>query len=110
MTARAEPEVLSDDALSRLSADLRSALRRRPTHEPRLAGSVRVLVRHSAALRDVAVQVLDTMVKRGSFARPLYTAAARALGGTATNVPRVPFLARSAPTTPEDWRACPRRR
>lgn len=72
--------MLSEDALSRLSADLRSALRRRPVQEPRLAGTVRVLVRHSALLRDLVAGVLDTMVKRGSFDRPLYTAAARALG------------------------------
>ena len=81
MTARAEPpEVLSEDALSRLAADLRSALRRRPAQEPRLAGAVRALVHHSGGLRNIVGGAFDTMVKRGSFARPLYTAAARALG------------------------------
>jgi hypothetical protein len=81
MTVRAELlEVLSEDALSRLAGDLRSALRRRPAQEPRLAGMVRVLVHHSAALREVAGTALDTMVKRRSFARPLYAATARALG------------------------------
>lgn len=80
MTARAESEVLSKDALSRLDADFRSALRRRPAQEPRLAGTLRVLVQHSAGLREIAEGALDILVKRGSFARPLYTAAARALG------------------------------
>lgn len=83
MTARAEPsEVLSEEALTRLSTDVRSALRRRPAQEPRLAGTVRVLVHHSTGLREVAGSALDTMVKRHSFSRPLYTATARALGET----------------------------
>lgn len=81
MTARAEPpEVLSEDALSRLESDLRTALRRRPAQEARLAGTVRALVTHSAGLRAAVAGALDTMVRRGSFARPLYAAAARALG------------------------------
>jgi hypothetical protein len=81
MTTRAEsPEVLSEDGLSRLQKDLVSALRRKPAQEPRLAGTVRALVRHSAGLREIACTAFETMVKRESFARPLYAAAARGLG------------------------------
>ena len=80
MTRAEPPEVLGEDALSRLQSDLHSALRRRPAQESRLAGAVRALSPHSAGLRTSVLGVFDTMVRRGSFSRPLYAAAARALG------------------------------
>lgn len=80
MSSRAEdPEVLGDDALVRLERELRSALRRRPAQESKLAGSLRVLARYSPRLRTALAAALETMVRRGSYQRPLYGAAARAL-------------------------------
>jgi hypothetical protein len=73
------PEVLGDDTLLRLDADLCSALRRRPTHELSLAGALRVLARYSPRLQAVLADAFETMVRRGSFDRPLYGALARSL-------------------------------
>jgi hypothetical protein len=73
------PEVLGDDTLLRLDADLRSALRRRPAHELPLAGALRVLARYSRRLQSALADAFETMVRRGSFDRPLYGALARSL-------------------------------
>ncbi len=72
-------EVLGDVALSRLQQDLGGALRRRPAHEAKLAGALRVLSQHSPLLRSSLLSALDTMVRRESFERPLYSATVRAL-------------------------------
>jgi hypothetical protein len=64
-------EVIGDIAVMRLTSDLRGALRRRPTQEPRLAGALRVLSAHSNRLRGELCDAVDTMVRRGSFERPL---------------------------------------
>src|SRR5688572_3834865 len=72
-------EVIGDVAVMRLTSDLRGALRRRPTQEPKLAGALRVLSAHSNRLRGELCDAVDTMVRRGSFERPLYAAAVRAL-------------------------------
>jgi len=77
--AAEQVEVLGDAAVTRLTSDLRGALRRRPTQEPKLAGALRVLSPHSTRLRHALCEAVDTMVRRGSFERPLYGAAIRAL-------------------------------
>jgi hypothetical protein len=71
--------VIDEQVITRLSADLRAALRRRPAQEPRLAGVLRALAPHSARLCDGLVEAFELMVKRASFERPLYAATARAV-------------------------------
>jgi hypothetical protein len=73
------PEVLDDGTLNRLDADLRAALKRRPAHELRLAGALRVLARYSGRLQGGLAEAFETTVRRSSFDRPLYGALARAL-------------------------------
>ncbi len=72
-------DALDGEAQSRLQSDVQSALRRRPAHEARLAGVVRALAPLSPALRNALLVALATMVRRGSFERPLYSALVRAL-------------------------------
>ncbi|HWZ92173.1 MAG TPA: hypothetical protein VNW92_25090 [Polyangiaceae bacterium] len=80
MVNRAErADVIDEQVITRLSADLRAALRRRPAQEPRLAGVLRALAPHSARLCDGLVEAFELMVKRASFERPLYAATARAV-------------------------------
>ncbi len=80
MVTRAErTDVIDGQVVSRLSADLRAALRRRPAHEVRLAGVLRALAPHSATLSDSLLEAFELMVKRASFDRPLYAATARAV-------------------------------
>ena len=84
MVTRAErADVISERVVSRLVADLRAALRRRPAQEARLAGVLRALAPHSASLCDGLVDGFALMVKRASFERPLYAALARAVGESA---------------------------
>ncbi len=80
MVKRAAPgEVIGDDVLSRLEADVVSALRRKPAQEARLGGALRALAPHSPRVRDALQKALETLVKRGTYQRPLYAAAVRAL-------------------------------
>ncbi len=84
MVTRADrADVIDEQAVARLSRDLHAALRRRPAHEARLAGVLRALAPHSAKLREALLGAFELMVKRGSFERPLYGCAARALGEAA---------------------------
>jgi len=79
MNAAEPSEVLVDETLARLESDLQAALKRRPTHEARLAGVTRALAPFSSAWRQRLLGVLEVMVRRGSFERPLYSAVVRAL-------------------------------
>ncbi|HEY5374072.1 MAG TPA: hypothetical protein VIK01_10315, partial [Polyangiaceae bacterium] len=80
MVTRAErTDVIDGEAVSRLGADLRAAMRRRPAQEARLAGVVRALAPHSASLCDSLLEAFELMVRRSSFERPLYAAVARAV-------------------------------
>ena len=81
MVIRAErADVIDEQVVSRLCADLRAALRRRPAHETRLAGVLRAVAPHSSVLRDAMCEAFELLVKRASFERPLYAAVARAVG------------------------------
>jgi len=81
MVTRAErTDVIDELVVTRLTGDLRAALRRRPAHEARLAGVLRALAPHSTSLCDALLEAFELMVKRGSFERPLYAASVRALG------------------------------
>ncbi len=80
MVNRAErANVIDEQVVVRLDADLRAALRRRPAQEARLAGALRALAPHSARLGDGLNQAFELMVRRASFDRPLYAATARAV-------------------------------
>ncbi len=72
-------QVIDGQVVSRLSVDVRAALRRRPAQEPRLAGVLRALAPHSPTLCDVLLEAFEQMVRRASFERPLYSAVARAV-------------------------------
>ncbi len=63
----------------RLLGELKTALRRRPVHELRLAGVLRLLIPESEALREGAIAALDVMIRRNTVDRPLYAACLRAL-------------------------------
>lgn len=63
----------------RIMGDLRSALKRRPAHEARLAGAVRALCPYSPALRAAMADALETLVGRGSYTRPIYCSLSRSL-------------------------------
>ncbi len=72
-------EVCGDALVGRIERELRGALRRRSPQEPLLSGATRVLAPHSARIRDLLLEALDVLIKRGSFERPLYGAGIRAL-------------------------------
>ncbi len=72
-------EALGDAIPERLQGIVSSALRRKPSREPQLAGVLRALCPHSVKVRDGAAKALAVLTKRGSFERPLYTSSARAL-------------------------------
>ncbi|HMJ12369.1 MAG TPA: hypothetical protein VK524_13185 [Polyangiaceae bacterium] len=81
MTKKAEQgEVLGESALGRLETDLSAALRRKPAHEEKLGGALRVLAPYSPRLRKAIVDAVETMIQRGSYKRPLYAATVRAVG------------------------------
>jgi hypothetical protein len=71
--------VIGDAAVARLVDEVRSALRRRPANEARLAGTLRAVSCHSQALLSELLAAVDTVARRGSFERPLYGAAVRSL-------------------------------
>jgi hypothetical protein len=84
MVTRAErADVIDEQVVARLSAELRAALRRRPAQEARLAGVLRALAPHSSGLADGLLEAFELMVKRASFDRPLYAASVRVLGEAA---------------------------
>jgi hypothetical protein len=81
MSKKAEQgEVLGEVALGRLESDLGAAIRRKPAHEAKLGGALRVLAPYSQRLRKAILLAVETMVQRGSYKRPLYVATVRALG------------------------------
>ncbi|MEB2313488.1 MAG: hypothetical protein OZ921_14395 [Sorangiineae bacterium] len=80
MTRRLElGEALDARVGARFEADVSTALRRKPAQEARLAGALRELAGRSQRLRALEFGIVETLVKRGTFARPLYAAAVRGL-------------------------------
>jgi hypothetical protein len=80
MTRTAEQgELLGDEPVERFETVIQAALRRKPSHEAKLAGAFRALAPHSARLSRLLGQTVETLVKRASFDRPLYAGAVRAL-------------------------------
>lgn len=72
-------ELLEEELVKRVETIVRGALRRKPAQEARIAGALRVLSPHSAALRELLAGTFRTLVKRASFERPLYGAVVRAI-------------------------------
>jgi hypothetical protein len=75
----AEANVIGAAAVERLVGEVRAALRRRPAHEAKLAGTLRALAAHSPELLYELLVAVETVARRGSFERPLYSAAVRSL-------------------------------
>jgi hypothetical protein len=75
----AELNVIGAAAVERLVGEVRAALRRRPAHEAKLAGILRALAVHSPELLCELLVAVETVARRGSFERPLYSAAVRSL-------------------------------
>lgn len=71
------PDVLASEMSVRVESELRAALRRKPANEARLAGTLRALAPLSNSLRKAGSALLDAMVRRSSFERPLYASAIR---------------------------------
>lgn len=79
MAKGARAEVLNKTLVDRVSADIASALRRRPAHEQRLAGVIRALTPWSPSIHAAVTEATSTLIRRGSFDRCLFTACVRAL-------------------------------
>lgn len=75
----AELHLIGAAAVERLVGEVRAALRRRPAHEGKLAGTLRAVSAHSPELSRELVVAVETVARRGSFERPLYSAAVRSL-------------------------------
>jgi len=71
--------VIGAAAVERLTSEVRAALRRRPAHEAKLAGTLRAVALHSPELLAELAVAVETVARRGSFERPLYGAAVRVL-------------------------------
>jgi hypothetical protein len=80
-------DLLGPQIADRLEAELRAALRRRPTNEARLGGALHLLAPHSERLREALLAALDVIVHRSAYTRPLYLFVLRAL--VACREPRV---------------------
>ena len=72
-------EALGAEPVERLEANVAAALRRKPSHEDKLAGVLRALAPFSPRLSRLVETAVDTLVRRGTFQRPLYAAAVRSL-------------------------------
>lgn len=72
-------KVLGEEPVTKLETDLASALRRRPLHEPFLAGTLRQVAGYSPRLLAALGRSIEVFVRRRSFERPLYAAAAATL-------------------------------
>lgn len=95
----ARPELARADAIdkatrARLEAELDGALKRRPTSEAKLGGALRALAPLSAALRGHVHDALETLVRRRSFDRDLYSACVRSLAESGDK--RAPQILRAA--------------
>jgi hypothetical protein len=72
-------ELLGEEPVSRFEAVVGALLRRKHTEEARIAGALRVLSPHSNRLGRLLCRTVETLVKRASFERALYTGVVRAL-------------------------------
>lgn len=75
----ARADVVDKATRARFDAEIEAAVKRRPTHEAKLAGAVRAVAALSPTLRATLADVAQTMVRRRTLGRELYAAAVRTL-------------------------------
>jgi len=80
--ALARAEILDKATRSRLEGELDAAIKRRPSHERKLAGVLRTLAPLSPSLRVAMADAAETFIRRGTLDRELYGACVRSLGET----------------------------
>lgn len=90
---QAELPVNGAGAVERLTREVRAALRRRSAHEAKLAGTLRAVAAYAPELSSELLVAVETVARRGSFDRPLYSSAVRALSEQG-ELGLVPVLAR----------------
>jgi hypothetical protein len=78
----ARAEILDKATRSRIEGELDAAIKRRPSHERKLAGVLRTLAPWSATLRASMADATETFLRRGTLDRELYGACLRSLGET----------------------------
>jgi hypothetical protein len=76
---QAKLSVMGGGGVERLVREVRAALRRRSAHEAKLAGTLRAVSAHAPELSRELLVAVETVARRGSFERPLYGCAVRAL-------------------------------
>ncbi len=77
--ALARTELLDKATRARFEEEIDAALKRRPTHEARLAGAVRAVAPFSPALRASVGEATGVLMRRGARQRELYGCGLRAL-------------------------------
>jgi hypothetical protein len=95
MTKGDRADSVAREVVDRVRAEVATALRRRPSHEGRLAGALRVMSPHSAVLRAAGADALALLVRRSSFSRELYVGLVRALA-EAGDERAAPLIAKAA--------------
>lgn len=90
----ARAEIIDKATRARFESELDAALKRRPANEVKLAGALRAVATLSPALRNALAEAAQTMVRRGSFTREIYSACIRTLAEADDR--RVPALLKTA--------------
>lgn len=90
----ARAEIVDKATRGRFEQELERALERKPASEVKLGGALRAIATVSPALRGSLVDAAQIMVRRGSYARDLWSACIRTLGENEDK--NVPALLKSA--------------
>ncbi|AKV02237.1 hypothetical protein AKJ09_08900 [Labilithrix luteola] len=90
----ARAEIIDKATRTRFESELDAALKRRPTNEVKLAGALRAVATLSPALRNALAEAAQTMVRRGSYTREIYSGCIRTLAEADDR--RVPALLKTA--------------
>lgn len=90
----ARAEIVDKTTRGRFEQELERALERKPASEVKLGGALRAIATVSPALRGSLVDAAQIMVRRGSYARDLWSACIRTLGESEDK--NVPVLLKSA--------------
>lgn len=90
----ARAEIVDKATRGRFESELERALERKPASEVKLGGALRAVAAISPALRGSLADAAQVMVRRGSYARDLWSACIRTLGESEDK--HVPVLLKSA--------------
>jgi hypothetical protein len=90
----ARAEVVDKATRLRLEQELERAIERKPASETKLAGALRAVAALSPALRSAMVDAAQTMVRRGSYGREIWSASIRTLAESGDR--SVPALLKAA--------------